>query len=116
MKLLEEKNPNGQTLFKIYELMEGNPSNRNAFQSQFNITKDQFKRFSDTVHNSKVSGDWARHASDEKSKTNNPMSKEEAKNFILNLILISSSIAFVKVIINTLYNVSLCIFLELNIY
>jgi hypothetical protein len=74
--------PSGETLYKIYELAEGHPSNRAAFQSQFGIHKDQFNRFKDAVHNPSVSGDWARHAYPQQPNSTNPMTKAEAEQFV----------------------------------
>lgn len=74
--------PSGETLYKIYELAEGHPSNRAAFQSQFGIHKDQFNRFKDAVHNPSVSGDWARHAHPQKLNSTDPMTKPEAEQFV----------------------------------
>ena len=82
LKALAEENQTGETLYKIYEIMEGHPSNRKDFQLEFGITKHEFKRFGDAVHNPAVSGDLARHAYHDKTKTNNPMSFEEAKGFV----------------------------------
>jgi hypothetical protein len=81
LELLADTNPSGETLNKIYELAEGKKSNRRAFHAQFGITKDQFDRFSDAVHNPKTTGDWARHAID-RTPNKNPMTKKEAENFI----------------------------------
>jgi hypothetical protein len=82
IELLAIENPSGVTLYKIYELAEGDKSNRETFQTKFGITKNSFNRFKDAVHNPAVSGDWARHASPSKLNSNNPMSKTEAKEFI----------------------------------
>lgn len=82
LELLSNNNHSGATLYKIYELVEGHPSNRRAFHARFDISIDQFNRFKDAVHNFKVSGDWARHAYEEDPKTNNPMSKDEAEQFV----------------------------------
>lgn len=82
LKALANENQTGETLYKIYEIMEGHPSNRVDFQLQFGISKHEFKRFGDAVHNPAVSGDLARHAYDDKTKTDNPMSFGEAKGFV----------------------------------
>ncbi len=82
LKALSEKNHTGETLYKIYEIMEGPPSNRKDFQLQFGISKHEFKRFGDAVHNPVVSGELARHAYEKKTNTNNPMTFQEAENFI----------------------------------
>jgi len=76
----------GETLYKVYELAEGHPTNRDAFHAQFGVRSDQFRRFQDAVHNPKVSGDWARHAYEDKPRTTNPMSKTEAEEFVRQLI------------------------------
>lgn len=82
LELLSIENHSGETIYKIYELAEGHPNNRNAFHTQFAISKDQFNRFKDAVHNPTVSGDWARHAYEDTPKTNYPMSKGEAEVFV----------------------------------
>lgn len=82
LELLSVENQTGETLYKIYEIMEFHPSNRKNFQNQFNISENEFKRFSDAVHNPVVSGDLARHAYKDQPKTNNPMTFGEAKIFI----------------------------------
>lgn len=82
LELMSIKEPTGETLYKIYELAEGHPSNRATFQSALGISKDQFNRFKDVVHNPLVSGDWARHGYEDQPKTSNPMTKEEAKAFV----------------------------------
>jgi hypothetical protein len=82
LELLASEEPSAQTLYKIYELAEGHPTNRSKFQKQFGITKDQFDRFRDAIHNPKVTGGWARHAYEDPPRTSNPMSKEEAEKFI----------------------------------
>lgn len=82
LKLLKIQEPSGETLYKIYELMEGPPKNRKTFQAQFAILSSDFNRFKDAVHNPSVSGDWARHAYHDKPKTNNPMSRSEAEIFV----------------------------------
>jgi len=85
LELLSLKEPTGETLYKIYELAEGHPSNRNAFHSQLDISKNDFSRFSDAVHNPGVSGDWARHAYHDVPKTDNPMSRTEAEQFVCSI-------------------------------
>jgi hypothetical protein len=82
LKLLSIEYQTGETLYKIYEIMESHPSKRKDFQHQFDISKDEFKRFGDAVHNPVVSGDLARHAYGDKPKTINPMTIGEAKIFI----------------------------------
>lgn len=82
LELMSVKDPTGEILYKIYELAEGHPTNRAVFQCALGITKDQFNRFKDVVHNPRVSGDWARHGYEEEPKTSNPMTKEEAKAFV----------------------------------
>ncbi|MFC5770412.1 hypothetical protein [Thauera sinica] len=85
LDLLSKKNQTGSTLYKIYELAEGHPKNRKAFHTQFGISADEFQRFGDAVHNSAVSGDWARHAYDDTPKSAKPMSKAEAESFVRRL-------------------------------
>lgn len=82
LKLLAIKDPTGETLFKIYELMRGERANGRAFGSKFGISNTDFRRFSDTVHNDSVSGDWARHAHGEPPSTEQPMTKGEAEAFV----------------------------------
>lgn len=85
LELLSVETPSAETLYKIYELAEGHPDNRKDFHKKYGITKDQFDRFRDTIHNPKVSGDWARHAYKDIPRTRNPMSKDEAEQFIRDL-------------------------------
>ncbi|MCC6296127.1 MAG: hypothetical protein IT469_05420 [Pseudomonadales bacterium] len=80
--LLCFENPSGETLYKIYELVEGNPKNREKFHARYGIDKDQFNRFRDAVHNPSVTGDWARHAYDKRTNSLDPMTKEEAEQFV----------------------------------
>lgn len=82
LELLSVKAPSAEMIYKIYELAEGHPNNRNNFHAQFGITKDQFDRFRDAVHNPTVTGDWARHAVGDTPRTGNPMSKGEAEKFV----------------------------------
>ena len=85
MDLCDRKSLTGTDVYKLYELMEGEPSNRVNFHSDFGIEKEQFKRFKDAVHNRKVTGNWARHAKEEEPKSENPMTKKEAIKFIKDL-------------------------------
>lgn len=87
LELLSIEDPSGETIYKIYELAEGHPDNRKAFQARFGISKEQFNRFKDAVHNPKVHGDWARHAYEDTPRTNNPMSKKEAEQFVRQIAL-----------------------------
>lgn len=82
MALVRSIPQTGETLYKSYELMEGHPSNRRAFQLKFGISNADFKRFGDAVHNPVVSGDLARHAYDDAPKTANPMNIREATCFV----------------------------------
>lgn len=82
LELLSIENHSAEIIYKIYELMEGNPNNRDAFHMQFGVSKDQFDRFRDAVHNPRVTGDWARHAFEGPLRTKNPMSKGEAEQFV----------------------------------
>lgn len=82
MKLLLEEAPTGETLYKIYELAEGHPGNREEFHKQFKISKEMFMRFKDAIHNPTVSGDWARHAYDSRPGSDKPLSKSEAERFV----------------------------------
>ena len=82
LELLSFDDHTGETIYKIYELLEGHPNNRAEFQSSYGISKDQFSRFKDVVHNPTVSGYWARHAYEGEPKTLNPMSKREAELFV----------------------------------
>lgn len=85
LELLEAEKPTGVTVYKLYELMEGHPSNRSTFHRDFGIAANDFNRFKDAVHNPVVSADWARHAYNDAPKTVNPMSIEEAKAFVRTL-------------------------------
>ena len=82
LELLTMANHTGESLYKIYELMEQHPSNRQNFQNDFEISQLEFRRFSDAVHNPVVSGDLARHAYEEEPRTSNPMTMGEANTFI----------------------------------
>jgi hypothetical protein len=82
LELLSTEKPSGETIYKIYELMEGHPNNRSDFHRQFGITRDDFSRFKDAVHNPTVSGDWARHAYEGPPKSSDPMTKGEAETFV----------------------------------
>ncbi len=86
LELLSTENQTGETLYKIYEIMEFHPSNRKNFHRQFKISKNEFTRFSDAVHNPAVSGDLARHAYADKPKSDNPMTINKAKVFIQALV------------------------------
>lgn len=86
LRLLQVPEPTGAELYKLYELAEGAPQNRRDFHCQFQISKQEFDRFSDAVHNQTVSGDWARHAYDKEPRTPNPMSKAEAKVFVHRIV------------------------------
>jgi hypothetical protein len=86
LQLLKRDSHNGESLYKIYELVEGHPSHRKEFHERFGISKVEFQRFSDAVHNPVVSGELARHAYEDKPKTDNPMTFAEAKSFILDIV------------------------------
>ena len=94
LELLSINNPSAETIYKIYELLEGNSDNRNQFHAQYGISANQFDRFRDAVHNPNVTGDWARHAVGDTPRTNNPMSKDEAEQFIRNIA--SQWLAYVR--------------------
>lgn len=81
-KLLSTDKPNGEILYKIYEIAEGHRDNRKMFHPLFGIDEDQFKRFKDAIHNPSVTGDFARHGYHDNPKTSNPMTKEEAESFV----------------------------------
>jgi hypothetical protein len=81
LELLSIKDPSAETIYKIYELAEGHTI-RKSFHAQFGIIKNQFDRFRDAVHNPTVTGDWARHAVGELPRTGNPMSRDEAEQFV----------------------------------
>lgn len=82
IELLYTENPSGETLYKIYELAEGHPSNRVAFHAEFGIDKKLFNRFKDAVHNPAASGDWARHAYHQEMNSADPMTRAEAEQFV----------------------------------
>ena len=65
--------------------MEGPLDNRNKFQNRYGIEKEEFNRFKDAVHNPMVTGAWARHAREEKLNSANPMTKNEAEQFVRQL-------------------------------
>jgi hypothetical protein len=86
LELLSLENQTGETLYKIYEIMEISPhTKRKDFQKQFKISAYEFKRFGDAVHNRHVSGDLARHANEDPPRTSNPMKFSEAEAFIRGL-------------------------------
>jgi hypothetical protein len=85
LKLLKRDLHTGVSLYKIYELAEGHPSQRKEFQARFGIQEIEFRRFSDAVHNPVVSGEQARHAYEDKPKTANPMSIAEAESFVMGI-------------------------------
>lgn len=87
IKLLAIEKPSADILYKIYELAEGHPKNRANFHGQFGVSRDQFARFKDAVHNPSVSGDWARHAYHDDPKTANPMTKGQAEEFVRNIAI-----------------------------
>lgn len=82
LELLAIKNPSGEVLFKIYELMRGSSSNGVAFGRRFGIIDEDYRRFGDAVHHDSVTGDWARHAHGDPPKSVNPMRKGEAESFV----------------------------------
>lgn len=82
IELLTINKPSAETIYKIYELAEGHPGNRTHFHQQFGISREQFNRFRDAVHNPSVTGDWARHAYHGEPRTLNPMTKGEAESFV----------------------------------
>ena len=85
LELLKRDTHTGESLNKIYELAEGHRSEREKFHAKFGVSKDEFKRFGDAVHNPAVSGDLARHAYEEPPKTSNPMTIGEAERFVVTL-------------------------------
>jgi hypothetical protein len=82
LELLSKEIQTGETLYKIYEIMEFHPSNRKNFHNEFDISTDEFIRFKDAVHNPLVSGDLARHAYEDAPKSDKPMTIREAEIFI----------------------------------
>lgn len=82
LKLLQSDINNGETIYKIYELMEKHPKERKLFQTRFGISKEEFNRFKDAVHNPLVSGDLARHEYQQELNSINPMTIHEAKSFV----------------------------------
>jgi len=85
LQLLKRDSHTGESLYKIYELAEGHPSHRKEFHERFGIPEIEFRRFTDTVHNPAVSGELARHAYEDKPKTENPMTIAEAKSFVVGI-------------------------------
>jgi hypothetical protein len=85
LQLLKRDSHSGESLYKIYELAEGHLSCRKEFQNKFSISKIEFRRFSDAVHNPVISGELARHAYEDKPKTTNPMSINEAESFAVGI-------------------------------
>jgi len=82
IELLALEKPTAEAIYKLYELAEGNPKNRDNFHQKLSISREQFDRFRDAVHNPSVTGDWARHTYHQNPRTSNPMTKDEAKNFV----------------------------------
>ena len=85
LQLLKKKEHTGESLYKIYELMEENQSYRKEFHKQFGVDQNDFDRFKDAVHNPLVSGELARHANVQKPRTSNPMTLSEAQSFVTDL-------------------------------
>lgn len=89
LEMLALKEPSGELIYKIYELTEGQSSNRKNFEihrenfhTQYGISTSEFDRFKDAVHNPNVTGDWARHANPQRLNSSNPMTKDEAAQFV----------------------------------
>ena len=82
MDLLQQPEPSGETIYKIYELMVGGTGNRPCFHKRYNIGTEEFDRFRDAVHNPRVSGDWARHSVGKEPRTKDPMKQNEALRFV----------------------------------
>lgn len=89
LELLSINPLTAQNIWKIYEYVRGTwfKGCDEHVQRKYGFTKDDFDRFKDRIHNKTVSGDYARHATDEKPNSNNPMSKLEAEAFIRNLAM-----------------------------
>ena len=85
LELLKRGAHTGESLYKIYELAEGKPSERKKFHKTFDVSTDEFNRFQDAVHNPVVSGDLARHAYEKTPHTTNPMTIDEAEKFVRKL-------------------------------
>lgn len=88
LEFLNLKEQTGETLFKIFELMVGDADNQRVkkrFLANFEVTDEEFRRFSDAVHNRAVSGNWARHATMRQPKSGQPMVRAEAEAFICSL-------------------------------
>lgn len=82
LEMLALKEPSGEVIYKIYELTEGQSSNRKNFHTQYGISTSEFDRFKDAVHNPDVTGGWARHANAQRLNSSNPMTKDEAAQFV----------------------------------
>lgn len=82
LELFNLPHQDGQSLWKIYELIEDNAPDRNVVLSQLGTCRPEFERFSDAVHNERANGSFARHAKDEKLKTSGPMMPQEAEQYI----------------------------------
>jgi hypothetical protein len=85
LQLLNKKEHTGESLYKIYEIVEENPSHREDFHKRFGVDPNDFKRFADAVHNPLVSGELARHAYTKQPQTSNPMTISEAQGFVTDL-------------------------------
>lgn len=55
-ELLAAENVFAESLYKVYELAEGHPDHRAVFHREFDISREDFDRFRDAVHNPVVSG------------------------------------------------------------
>lgn len=89
LEFLNLKEQTGETLFKVFELMVGDADNervKKRFLTSFGVSDEEFRRFSDAVHNRTVSGNWARHATMRQPKSGQPMSKAEAEAFVRRLV------------------------------
>lgn len=88
LEFLNLQEQTGETLFKVFELMVGDADNervKKRFLTSFGVSDEEFRRFSDAVHNRTVSGNWARHATMRRPKSGQPMSKAEAEVFVRRL-------------------------------
>jgi hypothetical protein len=85
LKLFKQKPHTGESLYKIYELAVGHPKHQKEFHKKFGISKMDFDRFRDAVHNPVVSGELARHAYEDEPKTDNPMTIAEAESFAIGI-------------------------------
>jgi len=84
LQLLASERQTGETLYKVYELVIDGDGKR--FIAYLGVEKETIGRFKDAVHNAAVSGDFARHATANRPRSEHPMTPDEAEAFIRSLV------------------------------